>query len=157
MRPGLGPGARSLCGPEDGALDLLGRRRRIGWDLYGLLGIGRTDKPAMHRELDRAERLLARGESVENVLEALSRGLTQKMLHGALAELNAADASQREQVAQAVTRMFLRQSTRTPFAPDSDEGTGAEDTALRVSAEPPVRSQLTAGMPRDPMIAICRA
>ena len=24
----------------------LGRRRRIGWDLYGLLGIGRTDKPA---------------------------------------------------------------------------------------------------------------
>ena len=28
----------------------LGRRRRIGWDLYGLLGIGRADKPAMHRQ-----------------------------------------------------------------------------------------------------------
>jgi nitroreductase len=28
----------------------LGRRRRIGWDLYGLLGIGRADKTAMHRQ-----------------------------------------------------------------------------------------------------------
>ena len=36
-------------------------------------------------------RLLARGESVEAVLDALSRGLTQKMLHGAMAELHASD------------------------------------------------------------------
>jgi len=28
----------------------LGRRRRIGWALYGLLGIGRADKEAMHRQ-----------------------------------------------------------------------------------------------------------
>ncbi len=28
----------------------LGRRRRIGWDLYGLLGIDRGDKTAMHRQ-----------------------------------------------------------------------------------------------------------
>ena len=28
----------------------LGRRRRIGWDLYGLLGIERADKKAMHRQ-----------------------------------------------------------------------------------------------------------
>jgi nitroreductase len=26
------------------------RRRKIGWDLYGLLGIGKTDKQAMHRQ-----------------------------------------------------------------------------------------------------------
>ena len=26
------------------------RRRKIGWDLYGLLGITRTDKPAMHAQ-----------------------------------------------------------------------------------------------------------
>ena len=32
-----------------------------------------------------------RGEDVDAVLEALSRGLTQKMLHGTLAELHAAD------------------------------------------------------------------
>lgn len=26
------------------------RRRKIGWDLYGLLGIGKTDKPRMHAQ-----------------------------------------------------------------------------------------------------------
>jgi nitroreductase len=26
------------------------RRRKVGWDLYGLLGILKTDKPAMHRQ-----------------------------------------------------------------------------------------------------------
>src|SRR5207253_303064 len=40
-------------------------------------------------EIARARKLLAKGEDVEAVLEALSRGLTQKMLHGALAELHA--------------------------------------------------------------------
>ena len=28
----------------------LGRRRKIGWDLYGLLGIGKTDKERMHAQ-----------------------------------------------------------------------------------------------------------
>jgi len=69
-------------------------------------------------ELARARRLLARGGSIDEVLEALSRGLTQKMLHGAMAELNSADALQREQVAQAVSRLFLRQAAR---GPDGDE------------------------------------
>ena len=74
-------------------------------------------------ELIRARKLLARGDHPDAVLEALARGLTQKMLHGALAELNAADASQREQVAQAVTRLFLRQSAH---APGNDEPTGPD-------------------------------
>jgi glutamyl-tRNA reductase len=65
-------------------------------------------------EIARARRLLARGEDVDAVLEALSRGLTQKMLHGALAELHAADGVQRAQLAQTVSRMFLRGSTRNP-------------------------------------------
>jgi glutamyl-tRNA reductase len=77
-------------------------------------------------ELARARRLLARGDDADAVLEALARGLTQKMLHGALAELNAADGSQREQVAQAVTRLFLRRSPNTPHAPGSDEPGGAD-------------------------------
>jgi glutamyl-tRNA reductase len=59
-------------------------------------------------ELARARRLLARGESVDAVLEALARGLTQKMLHGTLAELHAGDAEARQQTAQAVSRLFLR-------------------------------------------------
>ena len=62
----------------------------------------------------RARKLLARGEDVDQVLEALARGLTQKMLHGALAELHATEGAQREQLAQTVSRLFLRQTTREP-------------------------------------------
>jgi glutamyl-tRNA reductase len=65
-------------------------------------------------ELARARRLLARGESIDAVLDALSRALTQKMLHGAMAELHSAEGAQREQVAQTVSRLFLRQTSRTP-------------------------------------------
>ncbi len=65
-------------------------------------------------ELARARKLLAKGEDVDTVLEALSRGLTQKMLHGTFAELHAADDAQREQLAATVSRLFLRQSARTP-------------------------------------------
>jgi glutamyl-tRNA reductase len=61
-------------------------------------------------ELARARKMLARGEDVEAVLEAMSRGLTQKMLHGAMAELHAADATQRPELAKTVSRLFLRQN-----------------------------------------------
>ncbi|HET9978215.1 MAG TPA: glutamyl-tRNA reductase [Burkholderiaceae bacterium] len=70
-------------------------------------------------ELARARKMLGRGEDPQAVLDALARSLTQKMLHGAYAELNAADGAQREQVADAVTRMFLRSATRTPDAGDT--------------------------------------
>jgi len=59
-------------------------------------------------EMARARKLLAKGEPVDAVLEAMSRGLTQKMLHGALAELHAGDATSREQTAQTISRLFLR-------------------------------------------------
>ena len=59
-------------------------------------------------ELARARKLLAKGEPVEAVLEALARGLTQKMLHGAMAELHAGDAESREQTAHTISRLFLR-------------------------------------------------
>ena len=59
-------------------------------------------------ELARARKRLARGEDVEAVLQALSRGLTHKMLHGAMAELHAADEASREHTAQAIARLFLR-------------------------------------------------
>ena len=65
-------------------------------------------------EIARARKMLAKGEDIEAVLEALSRGLTQKMLHGTLAELHAADGDQRLQLAQTVSRLFLRQSARPP-------------------------------------------
>lgn len=72
-------------------------------------------------EIARARRLLARGEPVEAVLDALSRGLTQKLLHGAMAELHGADPVQRQQVAGTVSRLFLR----GPRGGESAEGDGA--------------------------------
>jgi len=59
-------------------------------------------------EIHRARKLLAKGEDVEAVLEALSRGLTQKMLHGAMAELRAGDTAARERASTAVQHFFLR-------------------------------------------------
>ncbi|MFC6284787.1 MULTISPECIES: glutamyl-tRNA reductase [Polaromonas] len=59
-------------------------------------------------EIARAKKLLAKGEPIDAVLEALSRGLTQKMLHGTLAELHAGDAGNREATAQTVSKLFLR-------------------------------------------------
>jgi glutamyl-tRNA reductase len=63
-------------------------------------------------EIARARKRLAKGEDVDAVLEALSRGLTQKMLHGALAELHAGDERTRQATAEAVSRLFLRGSGR---------------------------------------------
>ena len=59
-------------------------------------------------EIVRARKLLAKGEDVEAVLEALSKGLTQKMLHGTFAELRAGDEQARERATQAAQHFFLR-------------------------------------------------
>ena len=59
-------------------------------------------------ELNRARKLLAKGEDVDAVLEALSKGLTQKMLHGAMAELRVGDADARERASAAIQHFFLR-------------------------------------------------
>ena len=59
-------------------------------------------------EIARARKRLAKGEDIDAVLEALSRGLTQKMLHGAMAELHGPDPAHREQTTQAIERLFLR-------------------------------------------------
>ncbi len=59
-------------------------------------------------ELARARKLLARGEDVDAVLEALAKGLSQKMLHGAMAELHAGDAAARERAGNAISHFFLR-------------------------------------------------
>lgn len=65
-------------------------------------------------EIARARKLLAKGEDVDAVLDALSRGLTQKMLHGTLAELHSADGERRVQLAQTVSRLFLRNASLSP-------------------------------------------
>ena len=69
-------------------------------------------------EIARARKLLAKGADIDSVLDALSRGLTQKMMHGTLAELHASDGDARRQMAATVSRLFLRQTSRTPAADD---------------------------------------
>jgi glutamyl-tRNA reductase len=59
-------------------------------------------------ELARARKSIAKGDDVDAVLESLSRGLTQKMLHGAMAELHAGDAESRERARHAIEHFFLR-------------------------------------------------
>jgi glutamyl-tRNA reductase len=73
-------------------------------------------------EMQRARKLLARGENIDAVLDALTRGLTHKMLHGTLAELHAVDGAEREQLSQTVSRLFLRRSTRSPAPGDDASG-----------------------------------
>jgi glutamyl-tRNA reductase len=70
-------------------------------------------------EIARARKLLAKGADIDSVLETLSRGLTQKLLHGTLAELHASDGEARVQMAQTVSRLFLRQAPRNPAAGDA--------------------------------------
>ncbi|MBP7132917.1 MAG: glutamyl-tRNA reductase [Aquabacterium sp.] len=65
-------------------------------------------------ELTRARKLLAKGENVDTVLDALTHRLTQKMLHGAMAELHSADAQHRPQLVAALSRLFLRGETILP-------------------------------------------
>ena len=58
-------------------------------------------------ELERARRMLARGESPEVVMDMLSRNLSQKVMHNAYAAMHHTDPDHREQVARAVQRLFL--------------------------------------------------
>ncbi len=66
-------------------------------------------------EMARARRRLARGEDVDAVLEALSRGLSRKMLHGTMAELRAGDAEARDHTARTASRLFLRSQSKNPL------------------------------------------
>ncbi len=66
-------------------------------------------------EVARARRRLARGDDVEAVLEALSRGVSRKILHGTMAELRNADAAARDQTVRTASRLFLRSQSKKPL------------------------------------------
>jgi glutamyl-tRNA reductase len=57
-------------------------------------------------ELERARRMLAKGEDVEAVLEALSRGLTAKFLHGPQQALHRAQGDERARLAALLPQLF---------------------------------------------------
>jgi glutamyl-tRNA reductase len=64
------------------------------------------------QELDKAQKRLAKGESVEAVMQQLARGMTQKMLHPALSALHQGDAAERERTAQTLSAVFGAQNPR---------------------------------------------
>jgi glutamyl-tRNA reductase len=58
-------------------------------------------------ELLKAKKLLAKGEDLDDVLEAFSRSLVKKMMHGTLAELHAAPAHEIERMHATIGKLFL--------------------------------------------------
>lgn len=63
-------------------------------------------------ELDRARRMLARGDSPEQVLEQLAHGLAQKFMHGPLSALNRSEAGEREQLLGLMPQLLPRTERR---------------------------------------------
>ncbi len=61
---------------------------------------------ARRQELERALRLLARGDSAASVLEALSQGLTNKLLHAPTQALNEIAGDERRALAESIARLF---------------------------------------------------
>jgi glutamyl-tRNA reductase len=57
-------------------------------------------------ELERARKMLARGDDFDQVLEALSKGLTAKLLHGPQQMLNQAQGEERERLAALLPLLF---------------------------------------------------
>lgn len=57
-------------------------------------------------ELDRAAKLLAKGEDPVRVLEALSHGLVNKFLHAPTAALNQSEMAERAELSALVSRIF---------------------------------------------------
>lgn len=57
-------------------------------------------------ELERARRMLARGDDIDAVLEALSRGITAKFLHGPQQALHQAQGDERARLAALLPQLF---------------------------------------------------
>lgn len=57
-------------------------------------------------ELERAVKLLQRGEDPAKVLESLSQGITNKLIHGPTQALNEAAGEERRALADTLTRLF---------------------------------------------------
>lgn len=62
-------------------------------------------------EMEKALRLLAKGDAPEKVLESLSMGLTNKFLHAPTQALNQAQSDEREAFLEAVHRIFRLHDT----------------------------------------------
>ena len=76
-------------------------------DLVPAIRALRDQAERMRRhELERAVRMLAKGDEPQKVLEQLSHSLTNKFLHTPTHALNSAEASDREALVAALTRLY---------------------------------------------------
>jgi glutamyl-tRNA reductase len=66
---------------------------------------GRADE-ARREELDRALRMLARGEEPAKVLDALSQGLVNKLMHAPTQALNEVAGAEQKALAETLARLF---------------------------------------------------
>ena len=57
-------------------------------------------------EVEHALRLLGKGEDPQRVLEALSHGITNKLMHGPTAALNQTDGPSRGELADLIARIY---------------------------------------------------
>jgi glutamyl-tRNA reductase len=65
-----------------------------------------TSEAMRMAELERARKLLAKGEDIDSVLEALSRGLTAKFLHGPQQALHNSQVDERARLAALLPQLF---------------------------------------------------
>lgn len=63
-------------------------------------------------EVARARKRLARGEDMDSVLQALARGMSQKIMHGVMVGLHAKDPQARAQAIQTARDLFLRDGSK---------------------------------------------
>jgi glutamyl-tRNA reductase len=63
-------------------------------------------------EIEKAQRMLAKGQPPEEVLEQLAHSLTQKYIHGSLSALNQSSADEREQLLALIPRLLPRSDRR---------------------------------------------
>ena len=95
---------------DQGVTDFMGwMSGRLGGQVDLIQRINAQTEQWRAAELAKAQRLLQKGEPVEAVLQALSRNLTQKMLHGAYHYINTGDGAEREQHQATVAKIFLKE------------------------------------------------
>jgi len=58
-------------------------------------------------EITKAKKMIAKGDDINQVLEVLTKGLTQKMIHGAIAELHSKDNAVKDKAQYAIEHFFL--------------------------------------------------
>lgn len=71
-----------------------------------LVDMQETAEQLSAAEVEKAQRLLARGVEPSEALRYLARNLTQKYMHGPLSELNQSSPAQREQLLQLLPRLL---------------------------------------------------